>query len=45
MANPNSVNKMIVLREKDVLRTMVARQSTAQMAYEMKVEVSTIRTM
>ena len=31
-------------REKDVLRRMVAGQSTAQMACEMKVEVSTIRT-
>jgi two-component system, NarL family, nitrate/nitrite response regulator NarL len=35
---------MLAPREKDVLRRMVAGQSTAQMACEMKVEVSTIRT-
>jgi DNA-binding NarL/FixJ family response regulator len=31
-------------REKDVVRRMVAGQSTAQMAHEMRVEVSTVRT-
>lgn len=31
-------------REKDVLRRMVAGQSTAQMAHEMNIEVSTVRT-
>jgi DNA-binding NarL/FixJ family response regulator len=31
-------------REKDVVRRMVIGQSTAQMAHEMKVEVSTVRT-
>lgn len=31
-------------REKDVARRMVAGQSTAQMAHEMRVEVSTVRT-
>jgi DNA-binding NarL/FixJ family response regulator len=35
---------MLAPREKDVLRRMVAGQSTAQMACEMKVEASTIRT-
>ena len=41
---PTQSAYILAPREKDVLRRMVAGQSTAQMAYEMKVEVSTIRT-